>query len=82
MAKSTKRQRPAVYVTRGDKCSCGDKGCSDSVRERVRIPVNRGGVRTMDTVSICYSQFSRITGIKLKPGEVAKVRITGKKLKR
>ena len=79
--KSAKRQSPAVYVGRGGNCSCGDKNCIITAEGNVRIPVTRSGKRRANTAHVCYKQFSRITGIKLKPGEIAKVRITGEIIK-
>jgi len=66
---------PAVYVKRGDFDIW-------PYHDHVAIPITGRGRHTNETMTACYEEFARITGIKLKPGEIAKVCITGERVKR
>lgn len=72
--KSAKTRKPAVVHVRRYR----------SAPEWVRLPVKRNGddFTKHHGVNFCYSEFSHFTGAELRPGEIAKVRIDVKKLKR
>ncbi len=55
-----------------------------SAPEWVRLPVKRNGedYNKQPAANLCYNGFSHFTGARLEPGEIAKVRIEVKKLKR